>query len=80
MNINNLVDKYYLSNDFNMLAIKTKVDYQYCSGILLATKVDIWQIIYVLPLGKFIHSLWRWVMQRVTHSLPLSVRLLNLEM
>ena len=40
MNINNLADKYYLSNDFSTLADKTKVDYQYCSGILLATKVD----------------------------------------
>ena len=26
MNINSLVDKYYLSSDFNMLADKTKVD------------------------------------------------------
>ena len=29
MNINNLVDKYYLSSDFNMLADKTKVDYSF---------------------------------------------------
>ena len=40
MNINNLADKYYLSNDFSTLADKTKVDYRYCIGILLATKVD----------------------------------------
>ena len=40
MNINNLIDKYYLSNDFSMLADKTKHDYQYCVGILLATDVD----------------------------------------
>jgi integrase len=35
-----LVDNYYLSNDFNTLADKTKHDYQYCAGVLLATKVD----------------------------------------
>ena len=40
MNINNLVDKYYLSNDFNTLADKTKVDYKYCFSILLSTEVD----------------------------------------
>jgi integrase len=40
MNINNLADKYYLSNDFNMLADKTKVDYKYCFSILLSTEVD----------------------------------------
>jgi hypothetical protein len=40
MNINNLVHKYYLSNDFNVLADKTKHDYQYCAGVLLATEVD----------------------------------------
>ena len=38
--IENLVDEYYLSNDFSTLADKTKVDYRYCIGILLATKVD----------------------------------------
>jgi integrase len=40
MNINDLVQKYYLSNDFNVLADKTKHDYQYCAGVLLATEVD----------------------------------------
>ena len=40
MNINNLADKYYLSNDFNTLADKTKVDYKYCFSILLSTEVD----------------------------------------
>ena len=39
-NITDLTNEYYLSNDFNMLADKTKVDYRYCIGILLATKVD----------------------------------------
>jgi integrase len=40
MNINKLVDEYYLSNDFNTLADKTKVDYKYCFSILLSTEVD----------------------------------------
>ena len=40
MNINDLVQKYYLSNDFNVLADKTKHDYQYCAGVLLSTEVD----------------------------------------
>ena len=40
MNINDLVQKYYLSNDFNGLVDKTKVDYQYCAKVLLETKVD----------------------------------------
>ena len=35
-----LVDNYYLSNDFNTLADKTKVDYKYCFSILLSTEVD----------------------------------------
>ena len=40
MNINDLVQKYYLSNDFNSLVDKTKVDYQYCAKVLLETNVD----------------------------------------
>ena len=40
MQLTNLVDKYYLSNDFNSLVDKTKVDYQYCARVLLDTKVD----------------------------------------
>jgi len=40
MNINELVQKYYLSNDFNGLVDKTKVDYKYCAKVLLETKVD----------------------------------------
>ena len=40
LNLNDLVDKYYLSNDFNRLADKTKHDYQYCVTVLLDTKVD----------------------------------------
>ena len=38
--IENLVDEYYLSSDFNMLADKTKVDYKYFLGVLLGTSVD----------------------------------------
>ena len=50
MNINDLTNKYYLSNDFNRLADKTKHDYQYCVIVLLDTKVEkkVWQK-YVLP-------------------------------
>ena len=33
MNINDLVHKYYLSNDFNVLRDKTKVDYKYFLGV-----------------------------------------------
>ncbi len=40
MNINSLVDKYYLSSDFNMLADKTKVDYSNCLSVMLNTKID----------------------------------------
>ena len=40
MNLHDLVQKYYLSNDFNGLVDKTKVDYQYCAKVLLETKVD----------------------------------------
>jgi len=40
LTIEDLVDKYYLSNDFKVLADKTKHDYQYCAGVLLATEVD----------------------------------------
>jgi integrase len=40
VNINDLTNKYYLSNDFNRLADKTKHDYQYCVTVLLDTKVD----------------------------------------
>jgi integrase len=36
----NLVDEYFLSNDYNALAVKTKVDYTYCTTVLLSTKVD----------------------------------------
>ena len=40
LNLHDLVHKYYLSNDFNVLADKTKHDYQYCAGVLLSTEVD----------------------------------------
>jgi len=40
LTIEDLVDKYYLSNDFNSLVNKTKVDYQYCARVLLETNVD----------------------------------------
>ena len=40
LNLNDLKDKYYLSNDFNNLADKTKHDYQYCCNVLLDTEVD----------------------------------------
>ena len=40
MQLQKLVNKYYLSNDFNVLADKTKHDYQYCVIVLLDTKVD----------------------------------------
>jgi integrase len=40
VSLQHLVDKYYLSNDFNSLVDKTKVDYQYCARVLLDTKVD----------------------------------------
>ena len=38
--LTNLVDDYYLSSDFNMLADKTKVDYKYFLGVMLDTSVD----------------------------------------
>ena len=40
MNINKLVDEYYLSSDYSMLAVKTKVDYSNCLAIMLGTKVN----------------------------------------
>ena len=40
MNLKELSEKYYLSSDFNSLADKTKVDYQYCCSKLLDTEVD----------------------------------------
>ena len=40
MNLHDLVHKYYLSNDFNVLAEKTKHDYRYCAWTLLSTSVD----------------------------------------
>ena len=40
MNLKELSEKYYLSSDFNSLADKTKVDYQYCCSRLLDTEVD----------------------------------------
>ena len=40
LNLNDLTNKYFLSNDFNVLADKTKHDYQYCVSVLLDTKVD----------------------------------------
>jgi integrase len=40
MNINKLVDTYYLSSDFSMLTDKTKSDYSNCLAIMLGTKVD----------------------------------------
>ena len=45
LNLLNLVDKYYLSNDFNSLVDKTKVDYQYCAGFCWTQKLmaKLWQ-------------------------------------
>lgn len=40
MNLKELSEKYYLSSDFNSLADKTKIDYQYCCSRLLDTEVD----------------------------------------
>jgi len=40
MNIKTLTDEYYLSSDFNMLADKTKADYQYFLSVMLDTSVD----------------------------------------
>jgi len=39
-NVTNLADEYYLSSDFNMLADKTKADYQYFLSVMLDTSVD----------------------------------------
>ena len=38
--LTDLTNEYYLSSDFNMLADKTKVDYQYFLGVMLGTSVD----------------------------------------
>ena len=51
MNINSLVDKYYLSSDFNMLTEKTKVDYSNCLSIMLNTNIDD-KFIYTTKLTK----------------------------
>tara|TARA_R110000850_G_scaffold46802_5_gene117697 strand:- start:518 stop:1429 length:912 start_codon:yes stop_codon:yes gene_type:complete len=40
MNINKLVDEYYLSSDFNMLSDKSKVDYRYFLGVMANTTID----------------------------------------
>ena len=40
MNLHDLVHKYYLSSDFNMLADKTKVDYSNCLSVMLNNKKD----------------------------------------
>ena len=40
MTINDIIEKYYISSDFNMLADKTKADYRYFLSILSDTKVD----------------------------------------
>ena len=40
MTIKELVDEYYKSSDFNMLAEKTKVDYSNCLSTMLNTKVS----------------------------------------
>ena len=51
MNINSLVDKYYLSSDFNMLTEKTKVDYSNCLSIMLNTNIDD-KFIYTTKVNK----------------------------
>ena len=38
--VQDVVNKYYKSSDFNMLGDKSKVDYQYCMKVMLATKID----------------------------------------
>ena len=38
--IKDVLKEYYKSSDFNMLGDKSKVDYQYCLGVMLATKID----------------------------------------
>lgn len=40
LTIKQLSDEYYLSSDFNMLADKTKADYQYFLSVMLDTSVD----------------------------------------
>jgi len=40
LTVKKLIDEYYLSSDFNMLADKTKVDYKYFLGVMLDTSVD----------------------------------------
>tara|TARA_R100001015_G_C4628638_1_gene188873 strand:+ start:1358 stop:2278 length:921 start_codon:yes stop_codon:yes gene_type:complete len=40
MTLQELVDEYYKSSDFNMLAEKSKVDYQYFLDKMLDTKID----------------------------------------
>ena len=56
MTINDIIEKYYLSSDFNMLAEKSKRDYQYFLNIMLGTKInnkEIWaqRLSYVGELG-----------------------------
>ena len=39
--VNDMVQKYYSSNDFNMLRDKSKKDYQYFLGIMTGTFGDV---------------------------------------
>ena len=41
MTINDIIEKYYLSSDFNMLADKTKADYRYFLSILSDTNTTL---------------------------------------
>ncbi len=40
ISVQDTVNSYYKSSDFNMLGEKSKVDYQYCIGVMLDTKID----------------------------------------
>ena len=40
LSVQDAVNSYYKSSDFNMLGEKSKVDYQYCIGVMLSTKID----------------------------------------
>ncbi len=58
MQIKNLVDKYYLSSDFNMLTDKTKVDYSNCLSVMLNTKLDD-KFIYTTKVNKLTGAMAR---------------------
>ena len=58
MQVKNLVDKYYLSSDFNMLTDKTKVDYSNCLSVMLNTKLDD-KFIYTTKVNKLTGAMAR---------------------